>query len=527
MAYSAPSTISTGDLITASTWNADVVANPIAIYAGAMSVTSQAVGDILYASSTTQLGRVGIGSANKVLTSSGSAPQWSTQIANAALPTNIDVGGTLDVTGDTTLDGELKVSGTGPHGIGFAPVDYVRLAIAGNYTSGGSSTSLYGMWHASALTGHADDSAGISAMRLDCSAVTAGNATLVSQLNVNEPQITVGSGTVTNSASVYVAGAATEATNNYALWVDAGATQLDGTLDVGGAATLSSTLAVVGDVVFNDAGADKDFRVESDDDTHALVVIGSSDCVGIGESDPSAKFVVSGTGGTAGSLAGFDTSAEKIAILQAGGASHTDRKGNVYIYGTNAGSNDSVAFLSGASASSDMLFATRRADGVGAVNLHLSSGGTNINGAGMTFNAETAAANTLDDYEEGTFTPVLTGTTSASGQGYDTQSGIYTKVGDMVYINIYIDLNAKGSISGFLKITGLPFTNAGHAAPLTVSAQQVAALSPRQVTGPVYGSSAFLYLFLQKQSVATSDVQMDVNDINDSSILNFSGCYKV
>ena len=385
MAYSAPSTISTGDLITASTWNADVVANPIAIYAGAMSVTSQAVGDILYASSTTQFARIAAVATGQVLTSAGTGtvPAWSS---------NVDLGGTLDVTGATTLDG---------------------------------------------------------------------------------------------------------------------------------------TLGVVGDVVFNDAGADKDFRVESDDDTHALVVIGSSDCVGIGESDPSAKFVVSGTGGTAGSLAGFDTSAEKIAILQAGGASHTDRKGNVYIYGTNAGSNDSVAFLSGASASSDMLFATRRADGVGAVNLHLSSGGTNINGAGMTFNAETAAANTLDDYEEGTFTPVLTGTTSASGQGYDTQSGIYTKVGDMVFINIYIDLNAKGSISGFLKITGLPFTNAGHAAPLTVSAQQVAALSPRQVTGPVYGSSAFLYLFLQKQSVATSDVQMDVNDINDSSILNFSGCYKV
>ena len=227
MAYSAPSTITTGTLITAAKWNADVVANPIAIYAGAISIASQAVGDILYASSTTQLGRVGIGSANKVLTSSGSAPQWSTQIANAALPTNIDVGGTLDVTGDTTLDGELKVSGTGPHGIGFAPVDYVRLAIAGNYTSGGSSTSLYGMWHASALTGHADDSAGISAMRLDCSTVTAGNATLVSQLNVNEPQIRVGSGTVTNSASLYVAGAATEATNNYALWVDAGDSRFD------------------------------------------------------------------------------------------------------------------------------------------------------------------------------------------------------------------------------------------------------------------------------------------------------------
>ena len=228
MAYSAPSSRSTSDLITATIWNADVVANPIAIYAGAMSLTSQASGDILYASSTTQLGRVGIGSSNQVLTSSGSAPQWTTQLVNAALPTNIDVGGTLDVTGDTTLDGDLVVSGTGPHAFGAVATDYIRTYIAGNYTSGGASTALYGLFHAGALTGHADDSSGISGMRLDTTSVTAGNATLVAQLNVNEPGITVGSGTVTNSAAVYVQAAASEATNNYALWVDAGDVRFDG-----------------------------------------------------------------------------------------------------------------------------------------------------------------------------------------------------------------------------------------------------------------------------------------------------------
>ena len=134
MAYNAPSTISTGDLITAAIWNADVVANPIAIYAGAMSVSSQAVGDILYASSTTQLGRVGIGSANKVLTSTGSAPQWVTQIANAALPTNIDVGGTLDVTGAATLDSTLAVSSTAADAID----------VAGGITAGTGNVALVG-----------------------------------------------------------------------------------------------------------------------------------------------------------------------------------------------------------------------------------------------------------------------------------------------------------------------------------------------------------------------------------------------
>ena len=105
MAYSAPSTITTGTLITAAKWNADVVANPTAIYAGAMSVTSQAVGDILYASSTTQFARIAAVATGQVLTSAGTGtvPAWSS---------NVDLGGTLDVTGATTLDSTLAVSST-------------------------------------------------------------------------------------------------------------------------------------------------------------------------------------------------------------------------------------------------------------------------------------------------------------------------------------------------------------------------------------------------------------------------------
>ena len=55
MAYVAPSTRTTGTLITALIWNQDVVANPIAIYAGAMSITNQVNGRFLVASSATQL----------------------------------------------------------------------------------------------------------------------------------------------------------------------------------------------------------------------------------------------------------------------------------------------------------------------------------------------------------------------------------------------------------------------------------------------------------------------------------------
>ena len=235
MGWTAPTDRTTGDLITASFWNESLGAsgNSQALRDGGLALASQAAGDVLYGSSATQLARLAIGTANKVLTSSGSAPQWSTQIANAALPTNIDVGGTLDVTGVTTLDSTLTVSGTGPHVIGGTTNDYTRLGLAGTFTSGGASDTLWGTHISGSLTGHSGDSAEIAGTKLNNTIVTAGSCTTIAQLWVKEPNITVGAGTVTNSATVLIESVSTAATNDYALWVDAGPTRLDGALTVG------------------------------------------------------------------------------------------------------------------------------------------------------------------------------------------------------------------------------------------------------------------------------------------------------
>jgi hypothetical protein len=68
-----------------------------------------------------------------------------------------------------------------------------------------------------------------------------------------------------------------------------------------------------------------------------------------------------------------------------------------------------------------------------------------------TQNASTDA-NTLDDYEEGTFTPTLGGTST-----YAAQYGNYTKIGNKVYIKIYFIVNSIGTGSA-QTISGLPFT---------------------------------------------------------------------
>ena len=86
---------------------------------------------------------------------------------------------------------------------------------------------------------------------------------------------------------------------------------------------------------------------------------------------------------------------------------------------------------------------------------------TPSSGVGITFPATQNAssnANTLDDYEEGTWTPVLTdGTNNVSSYYY--QYGSYIKVGRMVTINCTISVFNKGSITGSVYITGLPFTS--------------------------------------------------------------------
>ena len=71
----------------------------------------------------------------------------------------------------------------------------------------------------------------------------------------------------------------------------------------------------------------------------------------------------------------------------------------------------------------------------------------------------TGSANTLDDYEEGTFTPVLAyATGGTTGIAYNNQIGRYTKIGRVVSIYYRIALSNKGSGTGNAYISGLPFT---------------------------------------------------------------------
>ncbi len=82
-----------------------------------------------------------------------------------------------------------------------------------------------------------------------------------------------------------------------------------------------------------------------------------------------------------------------------------------------------------------------------------------INSNGLCFNSDTAAANALDDYEEGTWTPQM-----HDGNGSNvvltvlSGRNIYIKIGQLCYISANVTLNDTGK-SGVLVMTHLPFNS--------------------------------------------------------------------
>ena len=105
-------------------------------------------------------------------------------------------------------------------------------------------------------------------------------------------------------------------------------------------------------------------------------------------------------------------------------------------------------------------------------NIGFATGGT-IRGRwttdGLCFGTDTAAANALDDYEEGTWTPTIRGQTSAmSSVSYVQQTGRYTKIGDTVFVTFSVTWSAASGGTGDARVGGLPFAAGDGSTALAV-----------------------------------------------------------
>ena len=208
-------------------------------------------------------------------------------------------------------------------------------------------------------------------------------------------------------------------------------------VEVGGASVATLTASTI---VFNEASADIDFRVESNGNANMLFVDGGNNHVNIG--------TATDLGGTL-NVNGVMTMAESDTVLLRITSSGSDVKFQ------NRVSNKDISFegIDGSSA-------------ITALHLDMATAGTatfNDNivmgtaGKGIHLGVTSAtAANLLDDYEEGTYTPVFTVASGSLTVHGSHNTLAYTKIGRVVHVQGEIRFSAISSPSGNFSLN-LPF----------------------------------------------------------------------
>lgn len=153
-----------------------------------------------------------------------------------------------------------------------------------------------------------------------------------------------------------------------------------------------------------------------------------------------------------------EASADNLTIYQTGAnvgmtiRSDTDRAGGIYFADGTSGNEQYRGYI-------EYNHNNERFTFNGQGDLRFMASGSErmrLTSNGLTFNGDTATANALDDYEEGTWTPVYQqGTSSAT---YSVQTGRYTKIGNRVFFTFELDGNSITGNTSHLYIGGLPYT---------------------------------------------------------------------
>jgi len=137
---------------------------------------------------------------------------------------------------------------------------------------------------------------------------------------------------------------------------------------------------------------------------------------------------------------------------------------------------------------------------------------------GLLFGTDTAAANALDDYEEGSWTPAFTGHQGSAGSvAHSVQEAFYTKIGRLVTCQFKMILSNRGSWSGEVRLTGLPFT-----ASETLPAAGSVSLHQVNIPGDASGHDVYIdhtvsyFRFYYTQDFANRTF-VQVNQVTDAA----------
>jgi len=136
---------------------------------------------------------------------------------------------------------------------------------------------------------------------------------------------------------------------------------------------------------------------------------------------------------------------------------------------------------------------------------------------GITFNGDTAAANGLDDYEEGEFTPAFRIEGQSSNISTSTEEGKYTKIGNMctVWFYIVIDENPSGTgTAQAWEFHNLPFTSASDTAH-----HSIGSCRPNQINSGDYGEDV---MFIPRLWNSTTQGRVEAYEQGAYAIRNAS-----
>jgi hypothetical protein len=278
------------------------------------------------------------------------------------------------------------------------------------------------------------------------------------------------------------------------------------------------------ETVFNEGSVDLDFRVESNLNTHAFFIDGAQNSViGVGvtpegwEVDATAIQV-----GGIGAFWGKTSQAASAATFMSNNVYDNAGVGQAYIVTDEAAiykQDDGIhTFQVSASGSADAVISWTTGFEV------LNSGYSRAK-TGLLFGTDTAAANALDDYEEGTWTPALVGSTGSAGTwAMGSAVGYYTKIGRAVTISTSCWMSNAGSYTGVLRCTGLPFTNSGT----STSAVALSTYPSTAVDAAWRGAEvAASQTRLDFKSGSRMDVGAPFSEISTGYYLNITGTYFV
>ncbi len=174
----------------------------------------------------------------------------------------------------------------------------------------------------------------------------------------------------------------------------------------------------------------------------------------------------------------------------------------------------------GVSGNTTFSFPSANSQIAGTNHIILSAGGSERlrirDSGGITFNGDTAAANALDDYETGTWTPTI-GATDETSSG-----GEYVKVGDLVFIRGQMIVGTLGSGDDD-EISGLPFTPYTSNMGLTVAYYNGIASNTYELRGNVRSNSK---IRMEGKTSFGTGQSSGITTFKNGASVYFSGCYR-